>query len=288
MDEQMNYGKDYKNIPVTSIMSGKGKEVTPDIYCLTIQVVNVCFIGNPIDDQGWTLVDAGMPMSAQQIINEVECRFGINARPDAILLTHGHFDHVGAVIELVKHWDVPVYAHELELPYLTGQQAYPHPDSTVEGGLVAKMSPYFPNHPINLGNNVHILPKDGSVPNLPGWKWVHTPGHTPGHVSFFRDEDNALIAGDAFVTVKQESLYKVIIQEQEISGPPRYFTTDWPAAWQSVKKLEELKPSVAVTGHGIPMTGDQLSESLSMLAKDFDKIAIPNYGRYINGEDQVH
>ena len=40
---------------------------------------------------------------------------------------------------------------------------------------------------------------------MPGWRWVHTPGHTAGHVSLFRDADRTLIAGDAFVTTKQES-----------------------------------------------------------------------------------
>ena len=62
----------------------------------------------------------------------------------------------------------------------------------------------------------------------------------PGHISLFREKDGALIAGDAFVTVKQEFLYKVLTQEQEISGPPRCFTPDWVQAFESVKKLEVL------------------------------------------------
>jgi glyoxylase-like metal-dependent hydrolase (beta-lactamase superfamily II) len=41
------------------------------------------------------------------------------------VLTHGHFDHVGSVIELADYWNVPVYAHKLELPYLVGQMDYP-------------------------------------------------------------------------------------------------------------------------------------------------------------------
>lgn len=278
----MNYGDDYKFIPVTSIFSGVGKEVASELYCYTVQVVNLCFVGSPTKSDEWTLIDAGMPNSADAIIKEAESRFGKNAKPNAIVLTHGHFDHVGAIIELVNHWNVPVYAHELEIPYLTGQKSYPEADPTVEGGLVAKMSPYFPNEPIQLGDQVKTLPKDGTIPTLEGWKWIHTPGHSPGHVSLFRESDRALIAGDAFVTVKQESLFKVLVQDQEISGPPRYFTTDWKAAWDSVKKLESLKPSIAITGHGIPMSGEELSENLTKLAKEFDKIAIPDYGRYTN------
>ena len=282
MDEQIHYGKDYKYIPVTSVLSMVGQEVIPDIYCLTIQIVNVCFIGNPTKDNGWTLVDAGMPRSAKAIIKEAEQRFGPHARPDAILLTHGHFDHVGAIIELIEHWDVPVYAHPLEIPFLTGEQDYPKPDSTVGGGLVARMSPMFPNDGISLGSYIKPLPEDGSVPNLPDWQWLHTPGHSPGHVSFFRNSDRTLITGDAFVTVKQESLYKVLIQEKELSGPPKYLTTDWDEAWASVKLLEALRPEIAVTGHGIPINGNELRENLAKLARDFDKLAIPQHGKYLN------
>jgi glyoxylase-like metal-dependent hydrolase (beta-lactamase superfamily II) len=282
MDHDMHYGKDYKFLPVTSIMSGLGHEIVTDVYFYTNQVVNLCFIGNPLHSKDWVLVDAGMPNSAEKIIAEAEERFGIECRPKAIVLTHGHFDHVGGIVDLVKHWDIPVYAHELELPYLTGKQSYPEPDSSVEGGLVAKMSPMFPNSPIDLGSNVHPLPTDNSVPEMQGWRWIHTPGHCPGHVSFFREEDRVLIAGDAFVTVRQDSLYKVLVQEQEISGPPRYLTTDWHAAWESVKILEALKPSVAITGHGTPMWGEELSFGLTRLMRDFSSIAIPDYGRFIN------
>jgi glyoxylase-like metal-dependent hydrolase (beta-lactamase superfamily II) len=281
MDQELSYGSDYKFIPATSIGSGIGIEVLPDIYGHTIQIVNICLVGNP-ETKNFVLVDAGMPESANEIISVTEERFGANSRPQAIILTHGHFDHVGAIIELVKHWDVPVYAHKLELPFLTGKMSYPEPDPTVEGGLVAKMSPMFPNEPINLGSHIRTLPSDGSVPHLSGFRWIHTPGHSPGHVSFFRDEDRSLIAGDAFVTVKQDSLYKVLTQEMEVNGPPRYLTTDWQAAWESVKTLEALKPSVAVTGHGMPLSGELLANGLKRLVNEFEQIAIPDYGKYVN------
>ncbi len=277
----MHYGSDYKYIPTTSLESGMGIEVLPDLYCHTIQIVNIILVDNP-EKNDFVLVDAGMPNSADKIISVIEERFGDNSRPRAIILTHGHFDHVGAVIDLVQHWDIPVYAHELELPYLTGKKSYPEPDPNVEGGMVAKMSPLFPNEPIDLGNHVEMLPSDGTIPHMSDFRWIHTPGHTPGHVSLFRENDRALIAGDAFVTVKQDSLYKVVTQEQEINGPPRYLTTDWKAAKESVIKLEALKPTVAVTGHGIPMSGEFLSNSLEKLVQEFDDIAIPDYGKYVD------
>ncbi|MER2089738.1 MBL fold metallo-hydrolase [Sporosarcina sp. JAI121] len=281
MNNDLSYGDDYKYIPATSIESGTGKEILPDLYSHTVQIVNISLVGHPNTNE-FVLVDAGMPHSANEIISVIEERFGAGSQPKAIILTHGHFDHVGAIIELVQRWSVPVYAHELEMPFLTGKTSYPEPDPTVEGGMISKMSPMFPINPINLGDHVKPLPEDGSVPHLPGFRWIHTPGHSPGHVSLFREEDKALIAGDAFVTVKQEYLYKVLTQEQEISGPPRYLTTDWPAARESVKKLEALKPSVAITGHGLPMTGGLLTDSLRKLVEEFDRIAIPAHGKYVD------
>lgn len=281
MDQNMKYGSDYKPVPATSIKSGQSIEVLPDLFYHTIQIVNICLAGNP-ETKEFVLIDAGMPGSADEIVSVSEKYFGANSRPKAIILTHGHFDHVGAIIELVKHWEVPVYAHELELPFLTGQTSYPKPDPTVEGGMVAKMSPLFPYEPIDLGSNVLKLPMDETVPHLPDFRWIHTPGHSPGHVSLFREKDRTLLAGDAFVTVKQDSLYKVLTQKQEVNGPPRYFTTDWKAAKESVQELASLKPAVAVTGHGLPVIGEELSEGLGKLVQEFDNIAIPDYGKYID------
>lgn len=267
--------------PLTSVTSGLGQEVVSDIYCLPIQIVNIVFIGARHQAGEWVLVDAGMPNSAESIISQAEQRFGENCRPQAMILTHGHFDHVGAIVDLVKHWKVPVYAHELELPYLTGKADYPKGDSTVHGGLVSELSPLFPNQGIDLGSHVSALPHDGSVPGISGWQWIHTPGHTPGHISLFRTEDGSLIAGDAVITVKQESLLKVILQTQELHGPPAYFTTDWQAAWDSVRRIAALRPTTLVTGHGLPMYGDELADGLQILVRDFDKTEIPKQGRFV-------
>src|SRR5690625_4415241 len=120
--KQMSYGDDYKYIPTTSIMSGSGIEVLPDLYQHTVQIVNIHMVGHPDSNDGFVLIDAGMPDSHHMIISAVEERFGKGSRPEAIILTHGHFDHVGALIELIDDWNIPVYAHKLELPYLTGKK----------------------------------------------------------------------------------------------------------------------------------------------------------------------
>jgi glyoxylase-like metal-dependent hydrolase (beta-lactamase superfamily II) len=246
------------------------------------RIVNLYFVGEPgAGDGEWVLVDAGMPGSAAAIAAAAAERFGENARPSAIVLTHCHFDHVGALETLARRWDVPVYAHPLELPYITGRASYPPPDPTVGGGGVAFMSRTFPRGPWDVGARARPLPEDGSVPGMPGWRWVPAPGHSPGQVALFRDSDRVLIAADAFVTTKQESLSAALTQRREIHGPPAYFTQDWDRARESVQRLAALRPTLAATGHGVPMRGDALLRALDNLAANFDEIARPSHGRYV-------
>lgn len=253
-----------------------------DVECLRTGIVNCFLCGEPgAGDRRWTLVDAGMPGFTRTIRRAAEERFGVGSRPSAIILTHGHFDHVGALPELAEEWDAPVYAHRLELPYVTGRSAYPPPDPSVGGGMMARLSKLYPRGPIDLGNRAWPLPEDGSVPGMEGWRWVHTPGHSPGHVSLFRDEDRVLLAGDAFVTTKQESMLAVLRQSPEVHGPPAYYTTDWDRAKASVRLLANLEPVVAATGHGMPMRGGPLRSALHTLADDFETLAVPRDGRYV-------
>lgn len=255
--------------------------VTSDLGYLRTAIVNLFFFGRPRAGDGtWVLIDAGMPGYAGTIRRAAERRFGDQTRPQAIILTHGHFDHVGALGSLVDRWGVPIYAHALELPYLTGQAAYPPPDPTVGGGM-ARSSPLFPRGPFDFRPMVRMLPEDGTVPGMAGWRWIHTPGHTPGHVSLFREADRTLIAGDAFVTTKQESLLAAATQRPEMHGPPAYFTPDWRSARESVEKLADLDPEIAATGHGRPLAGFAMRETLKLLAADFDRLAVPRRGRYV-------
>ncbi len=269
--------------PVVRAQPGYPHPVLDELAYLRTSIVNVYFYGEPgAGDRGWVLIDAGMYGSTLSIVDAAARRYGPGARPSAIILTHGHFDHVGALPDLAEEWDVPVYVHELELPYVTGRSPYPPPDPTVGGGAMAALSFLYPRGPIDLGDRVRTLPGDGTVPEMRGWRWIHTPGHTAGHVSLFRDSDRTLIAGDAFVTTKQESLLAVLAQRPEIHGPPAYFTTDWDAARDTVERLAALEPRLVATGHGKPLFGLAMLAGLRNLARDFDHLAVPDYGRYVH------
>jgi glyoxylase-like metal-dependent hydrolase (beta-lactamase superfamily II) len=175
---------------------------------------------------------------------------------------------------------VPVFAHALEMPYLTGRSPYPPPDPLVGRGAMALLSRVYPRGPIDLGARVHQLPSDGSVPDAPGWRWIHTPGHTPGHVALFRDADRTLLAADAMTTTKQESLAAVLTQRRELHGPPAYFTQDWDRARDSFRALVRLSPDFIVSGHGQPCAGAQVRDELAILANSFDRLERPAFGRY--------
>jgi glyoxylase-like metal-dependent hydrolase (beta-lactamase superfamily II) len=149
------------------------------------------------------------------------------------------------------------------------------PDALVGGGAMALLSPLFPRSPVNVAPSLKILPPDQSVPGMPGWRWLHTPGHAPGHISLWRESDRTLIAGDAIVTTGQESVYEVIVQKPEMHGPPRYLTPDWEEAERSVAKLAALEPELIITGHGRPVCGANMRSRLHELADNFVSIAVP-------------
>jgi glyoxylase-like metal-dependent hydrolase (beta-lactamase superfamily II) len=152
----------------------------------------------------------------------------------------------------------------------------------VGGGLMSLMSWTFPKKAKDFGTRVKRLPSsEAEVPSLPDWQFIHVPGHSPGQISLFRESDRTLISADAFVTTKQESAFSVMTQKHVLSGPPKYFTTDWLAAKESVQKLLGLRPRVAATGHGYPMYGQELIDSLTNLSENFEAEAVPKYGRYV-------
>lgn len=251
------------------------QEFVPGVSALPLTIENVYFAGQP--GQPWVLIDTGTPGTASRIQAAAAERYGARARPEAILLTHGHTDHAGSAAALAEQWNVPIYAHALELPYITGRSPYPPKDPTV-GGAMALLSRVFPMNVVNLSGLVQPLPDDGIVPGLPNWQWLFTPGHSPGHVSFFCAEKSVLLAGDAFTTVNLDSFVDIATKRPQISVPPPPFTCDWAAARNSVARLAALNPSAIGCGHGRPMTGASVPAELRAFSASFTP---PAQGRYI-------
>ncbi len=249
-------------------------EIANGVARLPISIANVYFVG--ARGSSWALVDSGVPNRAEHIKAAAEARFGPGTKPEAIVLTHGHFDHAGSARDLAGMWNVPVFAHRLEFPFLTGRSEYPPKDPTV-GGFMAFLSRFFPSRTIDLGSCIQELPADGEIPGMPGWKWHHTPGHAPGQVALFMREQGVLLAGDAFSTVDLDSPIAVAAQTRKISRPPSPMTYDWTQARHSMEFLAGLRPLVVGCGHGVPMSGLNVAAELSAFARDFPA---PKKGRY--------
>jgi glyoxylase-like metal-dependent hydrolase (beta-lactamase superfamily II) len=256
-------------------------DVAPGVARFPTVFVNAYFVGEP--GEPWVLVDTGLPGAHSWVRQAVEARYGAGARPEAIILTHGHFDHAGNAGALAEDWGVPIFAHELELPYLTGRSDYPPQDPTM-GGAIAFLSRFFPTSGYDFGDRVRALPADGTVPGVPGWRWIHTPGHTPGHVSFFREHDRLLLAGDAFATMDLDSWTSQITHARELCRPPAPFTTDWGAVRESISALAALEPQTLAAGHGRPLDGAKVAVRLHAYSRH---VEVPFHGRYVGRPAQA-
>lgn len=246
------------------------REIANGVTCVPIGIVNAYILSNGTT---WILVDTGIPRQGEKIRVAAEDLFGAGTKPECIVLTHGHFDHAGSALELAELWDVPIYAHSLELPYLTGRDAYPPFDPTVGGPLAFAMR-FAPRNKFDLTPHIHDI-SELEQPILGEWQVLETPGHSPGHISLWRADDKVLVAGDAWTTVDVNSWTGAL------KGPnvyPTAFTAscDFEAVRRSMQVLAALQPRVLACGHGVPMAGDDVADAMRMESEEF----VPPSGRY--------
>ena len=151
----------------------------------------------------WVLIDTAWPHRGPVISAAAESLFGAGTRPAAILLTHIHPDHAGSALELARLWDLPVHVHPGELPLASGRYL-PEYGNPLDRWLIAPLLRLMPRRAVeaslsrnSLQGTARAFDPVAGVPGLPDWQAVPTPGHTPGHVAFFRGKDRVLITGDA-------------------------------------------------------------------------------------------
>lgn len=256
-------------------------QVAAGVTQLQIQrFVNVYFVESQNPGE-WVLVDTGLPGSEKDIIAAADALFYPGTHPTAILLTHGHMDHSGSARALAEHWQVPVLAHPLELPFLQAKAVYPPADPTVDnGGSLAFVTRFFPPQSFQLSDVVQPLALDGddATPFLPGWSWLHVPGHAPGQVALFREEDRTLLGADAFATANHRSVPSLLLQIPEISVAGAPFNYNWAQVRESVERLAALRPQAIGCGHGPVIRGEEAAAGLQALADNFP---MPAHGRYV-------
>jgi glyoxylase-like metal-dependent hydrolase (beta-lactamase superfamily II) len=247
------------------------RQIAPEVYYLQVRRANVYFVRS---QSSWALIDTGWAGSGEAIRAATNGLFGMETPPAAILLTHAHQDHYGSAAELAELWDCPVYVHPGDLPYLRG--GIP-PDEVLDpiGRVFKVVERVLPRSAAerltstNLKDVVSALPDmGGRIPWLAGWEFIRTPGHSPGHVVFYRRSDRVLIAGDAVLTAP---CWGVMSWLQRPARPPWIASWDWKLAKVSVARIAALEPLVLATGHGTPMVGPSVPRDLQVFAGHFTR-----------------
>lgn len=228
-------------------------EVAPDVFRLGDRLFNFFLLR---DGRRFTLVDGGLPGHAGQLRGVLGALGGGLSDIEAVLVTHGHLDHLGLVEKVRRQASATVYVHpadggraarggaQLPPPGLMKNAWRPTPFAILATGALRGI--FFG---ASIRQFTPLEPGPLDVPGRP--EVLHVPGHTAGSVAFWLAEQRALLAGDALVTLDM------------IHGgatPPRLAPRgthdDWPEAIESLAVFEDLGRAVVLGGHGDPWQGD--------------------------------
>ncbi|MEE8345921.1 MAG: MBL fold metallo-hydrolase [Dehalococcoidia bacterium] len=218
------------------------EEIVPGVFGIGMGFVNAFLIKA---EDGLVLVDSGLPKRKDTILGAVA---GVSAQPadlKHILVTHHHVDHIGSLADLKEASNAKSYVHPADTPIVRGDQPQPGPNPSsllgkIVGPLLERLSPTA------VAATVDVEVEDGQeLPLGGGIKVTHTPGHTPGHVSYLLPgRGGVLFVGDAAVTILR------------LGMPIGVFTADREQAKESIRKLAGLEFEVACFGHGRVLKGE--------------------------------
>jgi glyoxylase-like metal-dependent hydrolase (beta-lactamase superfamily II) len=199
------------------------------------------------DDDTVVLEDAGFPGQLQQI-REGMARAGVSFdRLNKVIITHQDIDHIGSLPDIIREssHDVDVLCHEEEKPYIEGRRPLIKMDqerlSKIVGSLPEdqrqQMEALFANPP---KASVTTVVADGEVlPYCGGITVIFTPGHTPGHICLYLNQNKILVSGDALVAA-----------DGELRGPNPQSAYDIDTALKSLKKLTQYDIKTVICYHG--------------------------------------
>lgn len=222
-------------------------ELTPSLHRLGEEIVS-CYL---VEEAGEvTLVDAGMPAYYSDLAAELAAMGRTVADIRALVLTHGHSDHIGFAERLRREHDVPVSVHELDAALARGEVGNPSAGMGERKlGSLLRFLVWGARHgALRLQALTHVDTFDpGTTLDVPGaLRVIHTPGHTPGSVSLHAPDHDALLVGDALAT-------RTVTTGS--TGPQiAPFSADPDQALASLAAIEQIEARWLLPGHGAAWT----------------------------------
>lgn len=210
-------------------------EIVPNVHNVPGVIANPYLI---IDSDGLTLIDSGIPGSEKKILKYITNLGHGVTELKRILITHADFDHIGGLAAIKKVSGARVYASQIEAEAIgIGRSSRQlKPEKLQLKIMYALANRYAKTIPVQVDE---FLVGDQMLDVLGGLRVVDTPGHTPGHLSFFAPSANILFVGDSIVS-DDNGLYRSVVDN----------TWDHTQAIESVRKQAVLGASIVCPGHG--------------------------------------